>query len=174
MPECFCNGPKRFESWKMPVPIPKPAPELEKLEYFVGKWNSQGHLKPGLLGAGGKMTLSEHYRWMDGGFFLTLRSEFESPALGDGTGMAYMGYDTSRKVYTYDEFNSIGEVQHSTGRVEGNTWTWTGEQHLGGDIRKTRFIVKTLSPTTYVFTFEISVDGNDWSAVMDGKAAKEE
>src|SRR5215472_12408176 len=31
---------------------PKPAPELKKLDYFVGTWTADGELKPGPLGAG--------------------------------------------------------------------------------------------------------------------------
>jgi hypothetical protein len=154
------------------MPIPKPAPDLKKLEYFVGTWKSEGDLNPSPMGPGGKMTMTERNQWMDGGFFLTIHSEFTA-VMGSGSGMAYMGYDTGKKVYTYDEFNSTGESQHSTGTVEGDTWTWIGEQHLNGNTRKTRFIVKTLSPTSYTFKFELSPDGKIWSTMMEGKATKE-
>jgi len=154
--------------------MPKPAPELKKVEYFAGNWRSEGDMKPSPMGPGGKLTMTEHNQWMDGGFFLMMHSEFKSPALGSGSGMAYMGYDTGKKLYTYDEFNSMGESQHSIGTVDGDTWTWIGEQHMDGNTRKTRFIIKTLSPTSYAFKFEMSPDGNNWSTMMDGKAAKEE
>jgi hypothetical protein len=153
--------------------MPKPAPELKKVEYFAGTWKSEGDMKPGPMGPGGKITMTEHNQWMDGGFFLTMHSEFKTAAMGSGSGMAYMGYDAGKKVYTYDEFNSMGEFQHSTGTVDSDTWTWIGEQHLGGSTRKTRFIIKTLSPTSYTFKFQISPDGNHWSTMMDGKATKE-
>ena len=150
----------------------KPRPELNKLEYFTGAWTWEGDIKPTPMSPGGKLTMIEHNQWMDGGFFLTMHSEFKSP-MGSGSGTAYMGYDANRKVYTYDEFNSTGEAQHSTGTLGGETWTWTGEQHLGGNTTKTRLIMKTLSPTSFAFRFEMSPDGNNWSAVMDGKATKE-
>jgi hypothetical protein len=101
-----------------------------------------------------------------------MHSEFNGP-LGSGSGTAYMGYDTGRKVYTYDEFNSTGEAQHSIGMLDGDTWSWNGEQHLGGKSTKTRLTMKTLSPASYTFKFEMSLDGNIWSTVMDGKATKE-
>jgi hypothetical protein len=153
---------------------PKPAPELKKVEYFAGTWKSEGDMKPGPMGSGGKMTMIERNQWMDGGFFLTMHSEFTTATMGSGSGMAYMGYDTGRKVYTYDEFNSTGESQHSTGTVDGDTWTWIGEQHMGGNTRKTRLIMKTLSPISYIFKFEMSADGSNWSTMMDGKARREE
>ena len=108
---------------------------------------------------------------MDGGFFLTMHSEFKG-TMGSGSGMAYMGYDPDKKVYTYDEFNSMGEAEHSTGTVDGDTWTWNSEEHMGGNMVKARFIMKTLSPTSYTFKFEMSPNGSNWSTVMDGKATK--
>ena len=106
--------------------IPSPPPELKKVEYFVGTWKSEGEMKPGPMGPGGKMIMTEHNQWMDGGFFLTMQSEFTTGAMGSGSGMAFMGYDPGKKVYTYAEFNSMGESQHSTGTVAGDTWIWTG------------------------------------------------
>lgn len=154
--------------------MPKPASELKKVDYFAGKWTSEGDMKPGPMGPGGKMTMTEHNQWMDGGFILTMHSEFKIEAMGSGSGVAYMGYDPDKKVYTYDEFNSMGEAVHSTGTVDGNTWQWNGERHVGGSTMKTRFVIKTLSPTSYTFKFEMSPDGNNWSTVMDGKATKDQ
>ncbi len=102
---------------------PKPAPELKKLKYFAGNWTSEGDMKPSPMGPGGKMTMIEHNQWMDGGFFLTMHSQFKMADMGSGSGMAFMGYDTERKVYTYDEFNSMGEAEHSSGSLAGDTWT---------------------------------------------------
>ena len=59
-------------SAQMP-PAPKPGPEHKKLEYFAGNWNCTGDLKPGPMGPGGKMTMSEDTKWMDGGFFEVIR-----------------------------------------------------------------------------------------------------
>jgi hypothetical protein len=33
--------------------IPKPAPELKKLNYFAGRWTAEGDIKPGPMGSGG-------------------------------------------------------------------------------------------------------------------------
>ncbi len=151
----------------------KPAPELKKVEYFAGTWTSEGDMTPSPKGPGGKMTMTEHNQWMDGGFFLMMHSEFTIADLGSGSGVGFMGYDTDKKVYTYDEFNSMGEAEHSTGTVEGDTWTWTRDEHMGGNTRKGRFTIKIVSPTSYTFKFEMSPDGNNWSTVMEGRATKE-
>jgi len=151
--------------------MPKPGPELKKLDYFVGTWVSDGDMKPGPMGPGGKVSMTEHSEWMAGGFFVQVHSEFKTP-MGDGTGIAFMGYSPDDKGYTYDEFNSMGEAEHSKGSVDGDTWTWTNDEKMGGQTIHGRFTVKILTPSSYSFKFEVSSDGATWSTVMEGKATK--
>jgi|SRR5882672_971254 len=153
-------------------PAAKPGPEHKKLDYFTGNWTSEGDVKPGPMGPGGKVTVSEDSKWMDGGYFVVMHSTFKGGAMGDGTGVSYMGYDPQEKVYTYDEFNSMGEVVHAKGTLEGDTWTWTNEMKMGPQTFKGRYITKIVSPTSYTYKFEVSPDGTNWSLVMDGKQTK--
>jgi hypothetical protein len=154
-----------------PPAAPKPGPEHKKLDYFTGTWVSEGVSKPGPMGPGGKMTMTQEAKWMDGGFFVVLHSDYKT-AEGDGTGTAVLGYDPQDKVYTYDEFNSTGEVVHAKGTVDGDTWTWTSDMKMGPQTAKGRFTEKILSPTSYTFKFEMSSDGTTWNTLMDGKATK--
>jgi len=151
---------------------PKPGPELKKLDYFVGNWTSEGDMKPGPMGPGGKITTTDKLEWMDGGFFVVIHSNWKSVSMGDGTGIAFMGYDPNEKVYTYDEFNSAGEANHSKGTVDGDTWTWTSDVKMGPMTMKGRFTMKIVSPTSYTYKFEVSPDGTNWNVVMDGKDTK--
>ena len=66
------------------MPMPKPAPELAKLDYLAGTWTSDADLKPSPFGPGGKMTSTDEARWMEGKFFLVMHSKFTG-AMGDGT-----------------------------------------------------------------------------------------
>lgn len=150
---------------------PKPAPELQKISFFVGSWTSEGDMKPGPMGAGGKVTLQEEGKWMEGGFFVVFHSTFKG-TMGNGTGIAVMGYDPQDNIYTYDEFNSVGEANHFKGTVEADTWTWISEMKMGPQSVKGRFTQKILSPTSYAFKFEVSPDGTNWNTVMDGKSTK--
>jgi hypothetical protein len=151
--------------------IPKPAPELKRLDYFAGTWTAEGNIKPGPMGSGGRFTGTNHVRWMDGGFFLVTQSEFNG-AIGKGTETSYMGYDSNDKMYTYDSFNTLGEADHAKGNVDGDTWTWQSETRMGPQSIKGRLTIKVLSATAYNFKFEISPDGTTWNAVMEGKDAK--
>jgi hypothetical protein len=150
---------------------PKPAPEHKKLDYFAGAWSLSGEMKPGSMGSGGSMTESEKCVWMEGNFFLVCHSDFNS-SMGNGTGVAVMGYSTDDKAYTYREFNSWGEFEDSRGSLDGDNWTWVSDEKMGGSTMKGRFSMKITSPTTYNFTFEMSPDGKSWSTVMEGKATK--
>jgi len=154
-----------------PPQMPKPGAEQKNLAYFAGNWKLAGDIKPGPMGPGGKFTGTEHMEWMPGGFFLVSHSQGSSP-MGKETGLAVYGYDADKKVYTYDEFNSVGENVHATGTFDGKVWTWTSESPMGGKPMKGRFVVTQTSPTAYAFKFEMSEDGNTWTPVMDGTGTK--
>ena len=151
---------------------PKPAPELKKLDYFLGIWTSDGDMKPGPMGPGGKFTTSGHSEWMDGGFFLVIHSDFNGGPMGKATGTAYMGYNSDEKVYTYDEFNSMGESVHSKGTIDGDTWNWSNDMKMGPQTMKARYTMKILSPTSYTFKLEMSPDGTKWDTAMEGRSTK--
>ena len=151
--------------------IPKPAPELKKLDYFAGTWTTEGEIKPGPMGSGGKFTGTNHVQWMDGEFFLVTHSEFNG-AMGKGAETAYMGYDSNDKMYTYDSFNTLGEADHAKGKVDGNTWTWQSETRMAAQTAKGRLIIKVLSATAYNFRFEMSPDGTTWTTLLEGKTTK--
>lgn len=151
--------------------MPKPGPELKKIDYFAGAWTLEGDVKPGPMGPGGKVTENEKCEWMDGSFFLVCKVDFNS-GMGNGSGMSIMGYSNDDKAYTYREFNSWGEFTDSKGSVDGDTWTWISDEKMNGMTMKSRFTMKIVSPATYTFTFEMSQDGTKWTNVMDGKAAK--
>ena len=150
---------------------PPPAPELKKLDYFVGTWTMDGNIKPGPMGPGGKSTGTAKEEWMQGNYFLVSHSNFGG-VMGEGVETAYMGYDPGKKAYTYNAFNSMGMHDIATGQLEGDTWTWLFDQDMGGMIMKGRFTMKMVSPTSYTYKFELSQDGSTWNVFMDGKADK--
>jgi len=153
------------------MPLPKPAPELSTLDYLAGDWISEADMKPSPMGPGGKMTSTDQVHWMEGKFFLVMHSKFKG-AMGDGTSLAVMGYDPAKKVYTYNEYDSMGQINHSEGTVTGDTWTWTSDENMGGQTFKGRYTMKVVSPTAYNFSYEMSQDGTKWTTVMEGKSTK--
>lgn len=158
-----------------PMAAPPPPPELKKLDYFTGTWKSTGELKPGAMAPGspsGKFNELTHSDWMPGHYFLVQRTTV-SGTMGPATEVAYFGYSAADKNYTYDSFSSIGEADHFKGTVEGDTWTWTSTENIGGQPLKGRFTVTIASPTSYTFKFEIAAENSgNYTTVVEGKAVK--
>ncbi|MBV9157166.1 MAG: DUF1579 family protein [Acidobacteriaceae bacterium] len=151
--------------------MPQPAPELKKLDYFVGTWKTDAEMKASPNGPGGKMTATDHNEWMQGNFFLMIHSNF-SLGMGSGLEVGVMGYDPVRKVYTYASYNSFGEHETGTGTLDGDTWTWNSEQ-TGMPGGKWRYTQKILSPTSFSIKFEMAPDGSTWATAMEGKSTKQ-
>jgi Protein of unknown function (DUF1579) len=150
---------------------PKPSPERKKLDVFAGSWTLNGDLKASSMGPSGKMTETEKCEWMEGDFFLVCHADAKT-TMGNGTAVSFLGYSTDDKTYNYREFNSYGEFTESKGSLEGDTWTWTGDDKMGATVMKGRFTMKMTSPASYDFTYEMSPDGTKWTLVLDGKATK--
>ncbi len=150
---------------------PKPAPEVQKLGFFVGNWTSEGDMKPSPWGPGGKMTGMSHCSWMQGGFFVVCHEEGSGP-MGKMNGLGVMGYDAAAKGYTWNGFNSMGENEHAVGSVDGKTWTYTNESMMNGKLMKGRYTMVETSASGYDFKLETSEDGKTWNSMMEGKVAK--
>jgi hypothetical protein len=158
-------------AWAQQAPeMPKPGPEQQRLRYFVGDWRTEGDMKASPFGPAGKFMGTDH-AVMLGDFFVVTHSDGKGP-MGSMKALSTLAYDPKEKVYTYDEYNSMGQHEVSKGTVSGDTWTWTNEEEMGGKTMKGRFILKEVSPTAYTFKYEISEDGNSWTNVMDGKTTK--
>jgi hypothetical protein len=152
---------------------PPPAAELQKLDFMVGHWTAAGTATFGPPGTPStKWSEDSDAQWMDGKYFLVNHSDMDFGSMGKGKELAVMGYDSDNKVYTYTAFNSMGEAEKSTGTVNGDTWTWTSDEHMGGMTMKGRFTMKVLSPTSYTMKFELSPDGTNWATAMEGTATK--
>jgi hypothetical protein len=155
-----------------PGEMPKPSPELKKLDIFAGNWSSEGTTQESPFGPAGKFSIKEHTEWFPGDFFLVSHSNVKVPS-GDVKGLAIMGYDRMQKVYTYHAIDSMGMEESATGTVAGDTWTWTTESMMGGKEVKGRYSIKELSPTSMSFKYEMSTDGGPWKLVMEGTSTKE-
>jgi len=156
----------------------KPAPEVKKLGYFVGKWATHGTILPGPWGKAGKFSWTETTKWMNGHFFVIGRWDFKMPAAlgGHGEEIFVMGYDARQNLYTFDAFSSQGLHQVSRGTVSAGRWIWTSEsiQLVEEKMQpvQQKMTMQILAATSYTMKFEISYDGTTWVTFMEGKAVK--
>ena len=154
--------------------MPKPSPEHQRLHYFVGDWQMEWETLPGPMGPGSKVTVTDHNEML-GDFFVVFHRKGRGPK-GSGKEIGILGYDPSRKLYTYENFDNEGDIGRATATVSGDTWVLLAPQsdacQREGDKVKERFTLKEVSPTSYTFITEISIDGGPWTKIEQGMATK--
>jgi hypothetical protein len=153
---------------------PKPGPEHQKLGYFVGKWTSEGEIKPGPMGPGGKMKSTDTCEWFEGRYSVICRSEGTMPT-GPSKSIGILGYNTEEKVYTYYGIDNSNMTMASVpkGTLQGDTWTYTDEGTMGGKKYKSRVTIKELSPTAYTFRMDMQGPDGKWMPMMESKNTKQ-
>ena len=152
--------------------MPKPGPEHEKLRAFVGNWTFEGEVKPGPMGPGGKMTGTDRIQWLPGNFFLERRFTGKG-AMGEMQGIEILAYDSGKKVYTYNSFDSMGNIGSGTLTVSGSTWTASGTSNMGGKSLQDRCkLTFGAGAATLAIACEMSADGKAWTPTFEGKATK--
>ena len=152
--------------------MPKPAPEHQRLGAFVGDWTFEGELKPGPMGPGGKVTATDRIEWAPGNFFVQRSYQGKSPN-GEMQGLEILAYDGVKKIYTFNAFDSLGNMDSGTMTVKGNTWTTTGTMTMAATTVRDRCSVEFgADGSTLTMTCEISTDGKTWTPTFDGKAKK--
>jgi|SRR5215467_16344585 len=145
-------------------------PAREKLNYFLGTWNIEMHMKTGALNSHLYFT-TEHNEWAPDHTLLLSKPDGDTAAAGGG--LAVMGYSPSRHVYTYHILKSTGDSEDLQGTVEDRTWTWLSEEvRTGAESTKTRITMKEISPTAYTLQVETFPAGGTWFTVMEGTAKK--
>jgi hypothetical protein len=151
---------------------PKPGPEHLKLAYFVGKWASEGQLKPGPYGPGGRFTITENCEWLPGNFAVECHSEGQMLGM-TVKGLSVMSYDPEEKKYIYFESNNVGENTYSKGTVDGDTWTWTNDGQMNGKPVHGRFTLKRLGEDSASYKFEMASGSDPLATVMEGKQTRQ-
>lgn len=154
-------------------PAQTPTAEHKRLGYFVGRWTTEGEVKPSPMGPGGRITGTDNCTWFQGGFAVVCNTEGKTP-MGPSKGLGIMGYSSEEKVYTYYGIDNSAMSMTSVprGTVEGDTWTYTDEMQMGGQKIKSRVIIKELSPTAYTFRMEIQGPDGNWTPMMESKSTK--
>jgi hypothetical protein len=148
-----------------------PSSEHKKLEAFVGTWNDEAEVKPTPFGPGGKMSISESCDWFTGGFSVVCNAK-ATGLRGDLKTLVVLTYDDEEKVYRLYEFNSVGRTNEAKGTVDGDTWTFNGESKVNGKLIRTQSTIRVTSPDSATMKSEMSVEGGQWTLVMELKGTR--
>jgi len=152
---------------------PKPGPEHQRLKYFVGNWSTEGEMKPGAMGPGGKFTSTSKCAWFEGKFTVVCDTEGKTP-MGPAKGIDILGYSPEEKTYTYYGVDNTAMTMTTVprGTVQGDTWTYQDESMMGGKKVKTRVTIKELPPSAYTFKMDMQGPGGKWATVMESKSTR--
>ena len=154
-----------------PPAAPKPGPEIQRLGFGLGTWKIEGETKPFGPVPGGKTTTVQTCEWLAGGFFLECHSENTSN-MGTKKAVFYEGYDANEKVYTYHEFNDLGQPFESKGTVSGDTWIWNTVTKMGDTTLTLRLTVKEVSKTEFTYKIEMSQNGGEFALMQQATGRK--
>ena len=153
------------------APAPRrPGPEHQKLAVFLGKWTFEGQSQTSPYGPAGKLTSTESYEWVPGGFFMIHHWD----ALQGGAankGVEILGYDAGSKAYTSRFFDNMGNSGSVKLTLNGNTWTGTADSEVGGKPLKERGTI-TVAGNTINVKWEYSTDGSKWSTNFESKGTR--
>lgn len=159
------------------APAAKPGPETQRLGYFLGTWVIEGDSKDSPLSKAGKMSGTEVVSWYEGGFFLILNGETQTPT-GRSKYMVVKGWDPDGKAYQAFSISSTGtsgqapKIAARQASVSEKTWTTTWETILAGKPYHMRMTQTELSPTSYSERNEYSTDNKTWIMYLDKKYTK--
>jgi uncharacterized protein DUF1579 len=139
---------------------------------FVGKWTAVGDTKPGTMGPGGKTTGTESCEWVSAGFAVLCHVTATVPGMGKLTDVVIMSYDAESKELVFFQVNNWGVIWTCRGTVNGDTWTWTGEDTMDGKTVHLRFTLKWTSQDSYDFKNEAGPNADSIAVMMDGKETR--
>ena len=152
---------------------PKPGPEQERLQPFVGNWTLDGEVKESPFGPAGKLTGTDRVESL-GGFFIQRNFRFKLPQ-GEIRGVHVFGYDALKKTYVGSAYNTAGAYATMTATVSGNTWTFNGSGVGGGKPFHERCTVTFgTGNASYAVACDASTDGKTWSPSLAGQATRSE
>lgn len=119
--------------------MPKPAPEMAQLAYFVGDWTCEGKMHATPMTPAGTMTGSVSAKMDLGGFFLTIAVTGNSPGMPPFQGIVHETFDPAAKQFVMYWFDNMGTLARSTSAgVKDNVMVYEGDSQMGGMTMKTR------------------------------------
>jgi uncharacterized protein DUF1579 len=144
----------------------KPGAEQKKLEAFVGTWTYAGEAKDNPYGPAGKVTGTDVYEMLPGGFFLTHHWDEQNP-LGSLKGVETWGYDPAKKAYALNYYTSFGEMGSGALTVAADTWRSTSSGIVfDGKRAWSRCTTTFASAGVFTIKCDTSSDGKTWAGDM--------
>ncbi|MEW6322195.1 MAG: DUF1579 family protein [Acidobacteriota bacterium] len=150
---------------------PMPAPELKQIAVFEGSWTCDGATKESPFGPAGKMSsTADIKRDLDGHFQSGVIRSAMGPMQFEGR--FYVTYDPGAKQFVMLWVDSMGGWARSTSAGwKGDTITYEGESHMGGQSMKTRDHFTRSGTSMLKHTSDMHAEGK-WMTMMEETCRK--
>ncbi len=109
---------------EMKAEMPQRPAELDRLDIFVGEWESTGEVDFGFLDQTLEATSTMTCEWANDDWYLVCHEDAEMEELGKMKGTWVWGHGGRAKKYRTWGFASIGETSMGTARFDESTQTW--------------------------------------------------
>jgi hypothetical protein len=154
--------------------VPRPGPETERLAFFVGKWRTSGEMKETPFGPAGKFTATESCQWFSGKFSLVCKSKGKGPS-GPTEGLGIMGYNAEEKVYVYYGIDNSPMAMTTVprGSFSDDAWTYEDESRMGGQLVKSRYVMRKTGKNSYTSAWSILGADGQWKTCMEATSTRE-
>lgn len=170
-----------FGFWVQPVaePAPKPGPEHQAMDAYVGRWRFEQEFESTPFAPAGKGSKTSETRWTLGGFFTEERGQGQGPG-GKYEWLAVTAYNADRKCYQQFTFDNRGfssrpdQGELVEGTFESKTWNWKWQEEADGKRYQCQAVdVFDSDGACYHYQWSYSADGKNWKAWIRGTATRQ-
>jgi len=102
------------------------APELDRLDVFIGRWITEGQTAPSPDAPPVQIVASDVYQWVPGNHFIMHPAYGRIGDVGVG-GIEIIGFDPDTGQYRTWFFDSQGNTSTQTLTYRDGVWTWQGD-----------------------------------------------
>lgn len=138
--------------------------EYEQLNKFAGKWNTTGTIPASGSSPEIRISGTDTYEWLPGGFFLLHKV---AVLVGDDKNDTFeiIGFDKQRNLYTMQHYDNKGNSGFMTAFYKDGIWTFLGDKlRFTGGFKE--------HDSEFSGVWEQSSDGNNWTHFMDIKLTR--
>ena len=152
--------------------MPKPSPEMAKLDYFEGNWTCKGKMNASPMGPAGTMTSTADIRDDLGGFWQSGSIKGTMANMPPFEGTFHTTYDPGGKQFVMLWVDSMGGWARSTSSGwQGDKLVYEGDTYMPGMKPMKGRDTFTKSGAAMQHSWEMQMDGK-WMALGDETCSK--
>lgn len=152
--------------------VPKPAPEMAQIDFFLGTWTCQGKTQPSPFGPAGDVKSTVQVTKDLGGFWQSGTVTAMMANMPPFEGRFHVTYDPGAKGFLMLWVDSMGGwSQARSSGWKGDTLVYEGDSHMGAQTMKSRDTFMRSGSGTMKHTWEANLEGK-WTLLGEETCQK--